>query len=115
MDKAMVSLAPEDANLRQWSISGTTDASGVATIHTHADFVGAPAGKYKVVVRKVELVPTNKNDEYGAPIMDSYNLIAEEFNNAGKTPHSVEVGSSPVKETFKVVKIRTKVDAGTPL
>ena len=115
VDKAMVSLAPENADLRQWSISGSTDASGVVTIHTNADFAGAPAGKYKVVVRKVELVPTDKKDEYGEPIMESFNLIAEEFTNAGKTPHSLEVGSNPVHETFKVTKMRTKVVSNTPL
>jgi len=104
VDKAMVSLAPEDAELRQWSISGTADASGVVTIRTNGDFAGAPAGKYKVVVRKTEVAPTGKNDEYGDPITGSRSLVAEEFSNSGKTPLSLEVGSSPVKETFKVKK-----------
>ena len=104
MEKAMVSLAPEDADLRQWSISGTTDASGVVMIHTNGDFTGAPAGKYKVVVQKSEVVPTGKNDEYGDPITGSRSLVAEKFSNAGKTPLSLEVGSSAVKETFKVEK-----------
>jgi len=100
----MVSLAPEDADLRQWSIAGSTNASGVATITTNGDFAGAPAGKYKVVVRKVELTPTAEKDEYGEPVTETRSLIAEEFTNAGKTPHSLEVGSSPVRETFVVAK-----------
>ena len=104
VDKAMVSLAPEDAELRQWSISGTADASGVVTIRTNGDFAGAPAGKYKVVVRKSEVVPTGKNDEYGDPITGSRSLVAEKFSNSGKTPLSLEVGSSSVRETFKVEK-----------
>ena len=105
VDEAMVSLTPEDADLRQWSISGTTDASGVAKISTNAEFSGAPAGKFKVVVRKVALIPTGEMDkEVGEPIMETQSLIAEEFTNAGKTPLSLEVGSSPVKETFKVKK-----------
>ena len=104
MDKAIVSLAPEDADLRQWSISGSTDASGVVTIRTNSNFVGAPAGKYKVVVQKTEVVPTGKNDEYGDPITGSRSLVAEEFTNSGKTTLSLEVGSSSVKETFKVKK-----------
>ena len=104
VDKAMVSLAPEGEELRQWSISGTANASGVATIYTNGDFAGAPAGKYKVVVRKTEVVPTGKNDEYGDPITGSRSLVAEEFSNSGKTPLSLEVGSSPVKETFTVKK-----------
>jgi len=104
VDNATVSLAPEDADLRQWSIAGATDASGVATITTNGDFAGAPAGKYKVVVRKVELIPTAEKDEYGEPVMETRSLIAEEFTNAGRTPHSLEVGSSPVRETFTVAK-----------
>jgi hypothetical protein len=104
VDAALVSLVPEDADLRQWSISGSTDASGVATISTNADFVGAPAGKYKVVVRKVELIPTAEKDEYGDPVMETRSLIAEDFSNPGKTTLSLEIGNSPVKETFKVKK-----------
>ena len=104
VDKAMVSLAPEDAELRQWSISGSTDASGVVTIHTNGDFAGAPAGKYKVVVRKSEVVSTGKNDVYGDPITGTRSMVAEEFSNSGKTPLSLEVGSGSVKETFKVKK-----------
>ena len=104
VDSATVSLVPEDANLQQWSISGATNASGVTTISTNAEFVGAPAGKYKVVIRKVELLPTKEKDEYGEPVMETRPLIAEEFSNAGKTPLSLEIGSSAVKETFKVAK-----------
>jgi len=104
VDNAMVSLAPEDDHLRQWSIAGTTNASGVAAISTNGDFVGAPAGKYKVVVRKVELLPTDEKDEYGEPVMKTLPLIAEEFTNAAKTPHTLEIGNSPVAETFKVTK-----------
>jgi hypothetical protein len=114
VDNAMVSLSSDEESLRQWSIAGSTDSHGVAKISTNGEFVGAPAGKYKVVIRKVELVPTDKNDEYGEPIMDTYNLIAEEFTNAGKTPHSLEVGTSSVSQTFTVTKIRTRV-VSTPL
>jgi hypothetical protein len=108
---ALVSLIPEDASLQQWSIAGSTNASGVATISTNGDFVGAPAGKYKVVIRKVELIPTGEIDnDVGEPIMETYVLIAEEFSNPGKTPLSLEVGSSAVTETFQVVKARFKVE-----
>lgn len=104
VDKAIVSLAPEDASLQQWSISGTTDASGVVTIRTNGDFAGAPAGKYKVVVRKSEVAPTGEKDEYGDPITASRSMVAEEFSNSGKTPLSLEVGTTSVKKTFDVKK-----------
>ncbi|MDR1493169.1 MAG: hypothetical protein LBT05_10660 [Planctomycetaceae bacterium] len=104
VDKAIVSLAPEDAELRQWSISGTTNASGVVNIRTNGDFAGAPAGKYKVVVRKTEAITTGEKDVYGDPITGSRALVAEEFSNSQKTPLSLEIGSSSVKETLKVKK-----------
>lgn len=105
IDNGMVSLSPENPDLRQWSISGTTDASGVTKISTNGEFPGAPAGKYKVVIRKVELIPTGKVDkEVGEPIVETLSLIDEEFSSASKTPLSLEVGSGSVKETFKVKK-----------
>lgn len=104
VDNAMVSLAPEDDNLRQWSISGTTNSSGVVTIYTNGNLPGAPAGKYKVVVQKTEVGPTGQKDEYGDPITASRSLVAEEFSNSGKTPLSLEVGSSSTKMTLKVEK-----------
>jgi len=109
--EAMVTLVPEDASLQQWSIAGSTNASGVVTIYTHADFAGAPAGKYKVVIRKTEAVPvaSGEKDEYGQPIVEVHSLIAEEFSNAGKTTLSLEIGSSPARETFTVTKDARKV------
>ena len=104
VDNATVSLAPEDESLRQWSISGSTDASGTAKIYTNSEFAGVPAGKYKVAVRKVEVIPTNKKDEYDEPITDTRSLIAEKFTNPGQTPLILEVGGSPVNETYKVEK-----------
>jgi len=97
----MVSLIPDDADLRQWSIAGTTNASGVATINTNADFAGAPAGRYRVVVQKTELRPTGATDADGNPIMEIHSLIAAEFSDPGRTPLSLEVGNSSVRETFE--------------
>jgi len=109
--EAMVTLVPEDASLQQWSISGSTNASGVVTIYTHADFAGAPAGKYKVVVRKTELIPdpTGKKDVYGEPIMETHSHIAAKFSSSILTPLSLEIGTSPTRETLEVVKETSKI------
>ena len=105
MDNAMIDLFPEDANLQQWAIGGATNASGVATITTNGNFIGAPAGKYKVVVRKTELITVNEKDEWGEPVTErTLSLLADEFSNSGRTPLSLEVGSSSVRETLQVKK-----------
>jgi len=99
---AMVSLVPENADLRQWSIAGTTNASGVATIFTHGDFAGAPAGTFRVVVRKTDVRPTGATDAEGYPVVEIHSMIAAEFSSPSRTPLSLEVGNSPVRETFTV-------------
>ena len=101
VDNADVTLIPENPELRQWGIVGTTNASGVVTITTHGDFAGAPAGKYRVTVRKDEIVDTGAVDEFG-PVVGALPLIEDEFSNPSRTPLELEVGSRPVRETFRV-------------
>ena len=103
VDNAVVTLIPENPELRQWAIAGSTNASGVVTITTHGDFAGAPAGRYKVTVRKVEMVETGEVDEFG-PVMGALPLIEEEFSNPSQTPLELEIGSSSVREEFRVRK-----------
>ena len=37
-----------------WSIGGVTDASGVAVLKTHGQYVGAPKGTFAIVLEKTE-------------------------------------------------------------
>lgn len=48
---AMITLQATDG-ANKWSSGGETDAKGVATMVTHGQYKGVPAGKYKVAVSK---------------------------------------------------------------
>lgn len=52
--KALVFLYAEDKAIANWTVSGVTEADGNAIIVTHGQFRGAPEGKFKVCVKKVE-------------------------------------------------------------
>ncbi len=60
---AAVTLFPQDAALTRWPTGGTTDNSGVVTLHTYSTYPGAPAGTFKVTVSKTNTegdpVPTH--------------------------------------------------------
>ena len=103
-DGARVSLTPENTALGEWSIAGVTDSAGSVKIHTNADFSGAPAGKYRVLVQKVEYVDTNARDEYGDTITDVRYLVNEKYSAAATTPLSLEITDKAVRETFTVEK-----------
>jgi len=103
---AMVSLMPDDTEIAKWGYADTTDSSGVANIHAHGNFPGAPAGTYKVLVKKIEGVETGKLDESGAPLLDTRFLVAEKFSLVGKTPLTLEIKDKAVNETFKVERTK---------
>jgi hypothetical protein len=102
VDKAIVSLSPDGAGPLQWSVSGSTGETGTAEIYTD-EFSGAPAGKYKVIVRKTETFDTGKKDEFG-PITEARLVTNEKYANAGTTPLTLEIAGNAVNETFKLDK-----------
>ncbi len=55
LDNALVNLVTEDKTISKWTVGSVTDAEGKAIIVTHGQFRGAPAGKFKVCVKKTEL------------------------------------------------------------
>ncbi len=54
---ASVTLVLIEGN-QQWYPGGKTDASGVAELYTNGRYKGAPAGKYKIIVKKLESDPS---------------------------------------------------------
>ena len=111
---ALVTLVHDDPALRQWAIGGSTNSSGVVAIATNTDWAGAPAGSYKVVVSKVELVETGRVDVYGDPITGSASVISAEFTTAARTTLTLEIGNSAVRETLKVGNPVHDVTAPSP-
>lgn len=95
--------------------AATSDASGNATLMTYG-YPGAPAGKYKILVRKsVEDDIVYGKGAYGEQVINFsniYNLVENLYGDPKKTPHEMEVTSSSMEEpkTVDVGKaIRVKV------
>ncbi|MDR0611674.1 MAG: carboxypeptidase-like regulatory domain-containing protein [Planctomycetaceae bacterium] len=112
---AMVSLRSVDSGNKQWSISGSTDETGKAEIFTELYFKGAPAGEYKVVVSKTEVIvpPTPavlpENEEARTKILNrieaetkEYNVVAAEFSNAKTTPLIINVQEKETEVSFEL-------------
>ena len=91
--------------------SSTTDESGNATMMTYG-YPGAPAGKYKIIVRKsVEDDIVYGEDERGEQTIVSsnhYNVVEDIYNDASRSPHEVEVPAN-AKGT------RITIDVGTAI
>jgi len=89
--------------------SGITDESGKAEISTYG-FKGAPAGTYKVVVRKTIVEDVKQvTDAYGDLVNDNgvaYRTVEAKFSKPDTTPHEIEVTNSKkmTQATFDVGK-----------
>lgn len=107
---AFVSLVPEtDANRKSsdanWIPTGTTDEKGVATIYTNGRYVGAPAGRFKVVVEKKEAAesqlgppPPEESPAYAAweerwmgETRPLFTLVETQYADPKETPLAVEI------------------------
>lgn len=55
LNDALVTLYTENRDIAKWSVGSVTDADGKAIIMTHGQFHGAPAGKFKVCVKKTKV------------------------------------------------------------
>jgi len=88
--------------------SATTNADGIAEILTYG-FTGAPAGKYKILVRKIiDDDPVYGINEHGERVEISYTryrVVAERYSQLETTPHEIEVPATRRG-------VRTTVDVG---
>lgn len=88
--------------------AGITDESGKAVISTYG-FNGAPAGTYKVTVRKTIVDDVKKViDAYGDMVDGigiEYRTVERQYSDAETTPHEIEiVGKSTPPALFDVGK-----------
>ena len=85
--------------------SGTTDASGVATMMTYG-YAGVPADDYAVrITKSVVEGATERLTEEGRPIMTGgqlFQYVEERYTQTNTTPHSLTVTDRAVTETFDV-------------
>ena len=115
LEGASVRLLPESGSF-EWIISGTTDASGMAKIFTHADFAGAPAGTFKVIISKNEMEPSKlvqpedkMSDEWKEWFgkwqeekLATFRYVKPEYDNVNTTPHSITIAKGKNTATFDV-------------
>jgi len=118
---ALVNLHTEDTAIAKWTIGSYTDAEGKAIIVTHGQFRGAPAGKFKVCVKKTTLPGDEdsrnreRSSEFvvdfspaqqppGMPIVTNH--VHAEFGKQETTPLEIEVSASKkmLNLTFDVHK-----------
>ena len=108
LDDAIVSLIPMDAANSRWDAGGATDKNGKLKARTLAQYDGVVPGKYKVTVMKTYVEPTPE----GMPYEEFRNYkrpppvehVHKDFASQNTTPLELEVGSSPVSQTFEVEK-----------
>ncbi len=105
---AFVRLVPESAS-NKWSSGGTTDANGVAVIRVDGEYVGAPAGEYKVVVSKTIMegpksTGSDLNNLDAAPTKSSssVDLIDPMYANPSKTTLNLSVSQGQKQFEFDV-------------
>ena len=111
LEGALVGFLSSDTVNSNWSAGGTTDSSGKAKMKTHSLYDGVVPGKYKVTVKKTRAEPLpdwygevseEKRLAYKPPPPEVF--VHTKFGNMNTTPLEVEVGGSPVNETFEVEK-----------
>ncbi|WP_437187288.1 carboxypeptidase regulatory-like domain-containing protein [Planctomicrobium sp. SH668] len=104
---ALVRLV-SDSNDLKWSCGGATDENGVAVLKTIGEFHGVPAGKYKVLISKLEIPPTsgtdlsNLNSKPAANSTGTANLVDLKFSSPASTPLELTVEKGRSKQSFDV-------------
>ena len=125
---ATVTLFNMDGTV-DYAPSGRTDSSGIATMYTQGNFLGAPLGKYKVCITKTEgesnipktEAPTGspeymqalrENKSSGGPKTIIY--TEEQYGDPRQTPHEIDVtgkcsATFDVGKPVKITKVGGKV------
>lgn len=102
LDEATVSLVSVDAG-SNWIIGGLTDTNGKAQLRTYGKYIGAPAGRFKVVVvkqisegEKEYVEAMNRNDLAAARKINVkiFSCVEDQFGDVKKTPLEIEINKS---------------------
>lgn len=100
----------------EWTVAGNTNESGVAKLVTHGKFSGAPAGQYKIVLRKDFIEGESSSDEYtSVKERKIYSLIELNYIKPDTTPLTVTLEKKSNNQKFDVGKsARILVDTIRP-
>jgi hypothetical protein len=102
---ADVEIVLQDKTAKHRSASGVTNDNGVAELLTYG-FLGAPAGKYKVLVKKTVLEgAVEKTDEFGVKHVSGgkdYNLVNVKYQDENATDFEIEIKTGQNEFSFDV-------------
>ena len=123
LSEASVSLIPAEGNNNTYTAGGTTDQNGNVTIMVNGQFIGAPLGKYHVLVVKtlvqykpgfepenIKITPSGDESQdrktrlYAAQdYATNVDLVAPVFGSVKTTPLIVEIvaGKNAFKQEVK--------------
>ena len=106
-EEASVRLVPELQS--NWPVGGSTDATGTVTLKTYGKYPGAPEGKYKVVVSKVERQPVGSasSSMYEVQKEVVYDLVNPIYSTPEGTPLEIEI--RPGKNVFGPFDLGTRI------
>jgi len=107
----LVSTAPSF----KWVVAAPLDESGTGKVFTQGLFSGAPAGEYKIVISKEEIVTEQvgqavvRQGEFGeetiAPnTLKVFSLVEKDYTNADTTPLSITIAKKGNDKKFECGK-----------
>jgi len=116
VEGATVNLLPENSN--KWFAGGNTNSQGVCQVRTQGKYIGAPAGKYDVVVYKTTILEsvTRKQPEPTDPVAakayydqiakeeKSFDSIDQKYKKPTTTDLKIDITSGKNEQTFDVGK-----------
>ena len=92
-------------------VAGTTDASGVARLYTRGEYVGAPAGKYKVTVNWSIITETPKTPPTDPERLKRYReAVAEGL--ISETDVTYTPGLDPVYGSLRTTPLEVEIVDG---
>ncbi|MCL2744441.1 MAG: hypothetical protein FWE67_11385 [Planctomycetaceae bacterium] len=106
VEGVQVVLYDPEVNSR-WAVGGITDRSGNAAVRTHGQFVGAPAGKYKIFLTKTIYEgqgwdnPESDTRKWVEDIK-TYSLIDAQYTDREKSPLELTIENKSVKKVFEI-------------
>ncbi|MDR2756396.1 MAG: hypothetical protein LBC20_11870 [Planctomycetaceae bacterium] len=94
-----------------WAIIGKTNENGIANISVNAQYVGAPVGKFRVLISKNEgfdktlEIPKTPPNAYVSVDAELIYYVNPVYSNEKQSPFEIEVlDNKPLKTTLTLVK-----------
>lgn len=112
---AGASIQLVDDAIDRWPVTGLTNSSGTASLVTYGKFPGAPAGEYRVIVKKSNVKVLSVGDEHTSGSREIYSLVAIEYTKGDATPLKIRVEKGRNRQDFDIgQEVRILVDKIRP-